>query len=343
MGRLRRKRRKNSRPVKIKQGQMADWLLFLGDGIDRGISLRRLVNMSQRLYPKWQGMFDEIDQAMLMGKPFAEALGPWLSVDTYYQLRLAERHGKLAETIHQVGKFMALQAKQRARLRAVMQYPVILLVFLVLVIVMVIHFVLPEVASWGSGAGLAIPPLVTTIGLTCAGALLASVVLLGVRWMTMDPEQRVRFLCTLPVIGRPTKYYWSYYLVANVAVMVENGMSLQEISRLVGQFDQRSMLYLVGQKISGALARGRPLEAVVSHLDYLPRELPSFLNRGLTQRELGEELAAVARLNYQRLSSRSSQLLELTQPLILVMIAAVVVVMYLSILMPIYQSLQVVE
>lgn len=56
-----------------------------------------------------------------------------------------------------------------------------------------------------------------------------------------------------------------------------------------------------------------------------------------------EELAAVARLNYQRLSSRSSQLLELTQPLILVMIAAVVVVMYLSILMPIYQSLQVVE
>ncbi|MBS7688342.1 type II secretion system F family protein [Limosilactobacillus fermentum] len=327
----------------MKQGQMADWLLFLGDGIDRGISLRRLVNMSQRLYPKWQGMFDEIDQAMLMGKPFAEALGPWLSVDTYYQLRLAERHGKLAETIHQVGKFLALQAKQRARLRAVMQYPVILLVFLVLVIVMVIHFVLPEVASWGSGAGLAIPPLVTTIGLTCAGVLLASAVLLGVRWMTMDPEQRVRFLCTLPVIGRPTKYYWSYYLVANVAVMVENGMSLQEISRLVGQFDQRSMLYLVGQKISGALARGRPLEAVVSHLDYLPRELPSFLNRGLTQRELGEELAAVARLNYQRLSSRSSQLLELTQPLILVMIAAVVVVMYLSILMPIYQSLQVVE
>lgn len=111
MGRLRRKRRKNSRPVKMKQGQMADWLLFLGDGIDRGISLRRLVNMSQRLYPKWQGMFDEIDQAMLMGKPFAEAVGPWLSVDTYYQLRLAERHGKLAETIHQVGKFMALQAK----------------------------------------------------------------------------------------------------------------------------------------------------------------------------------------------------------------------------------------
>ena len=49
----------------MKQGQMADWLLFLGDGIDRGISLRRLVNMSQRLYPKWQGMFDEIDQAML--------------------------------------------------------------------------------------------------------------------------------------------------------------------------------------------------------------------------------------------------------------------------------------
>ena len=157
MGRLRRKRRKNSRPVKMKQGQMADWLLFLGDGIDRGISLRRLVNMSQRLYPKWQGMFDEIDQAMLMGKPFAEALGPWLSVDTYYQLRLAERHGKLAETIHQVGKFLALQAKQRARLRAVMQYPVILLVFLVLVIVMVIHFVLPKVASWGSGAELAIP------------------------------------------------------------------------------------------------------------------------------------------------------------------------------------------
>ena len=91
MGRLRRKRRKNSRPVKMKQGQMADWLLFLGDGIDRGISLRRLVNMSQRLYPKWQGMFDEIDQAMLMGKPFAEALGPWLSVDTYYQLRLADQ------------------------------------------------------------------------------------------------------------------------------------------------------------------------------------------------------------------------------------------------------------
>jgi competence protein ComGB len=343
MGRSRRKRLKSSRPAKMKAGQLADWLLFLGDGIDRGISLRRLVNMSARLYPKWKEMFNEIDQAMLTGMPLAEAMAPWLSIDTYYQLRLAERHGKLGDTIHQLGHFLSLQAKQRARLRAAMQYPLILLTFLAVVVIMVVHFVLPEVSNWGSGSPALIPPVVKTMGLTLVGVLLGGGLLIVTRWFSMNPEQRVRFVCALPVLGQPTRYYWGYYLVANVAVMVENGMSLQEINRLVGKFDQRSMLYLTGKRISDALSRGQPLERVLEHLNYLPKELPSFLNRGLTQQELGEELAAVARLNFKRLSLRSAQLLELTQPLILIILAVVVVVMYLSILMPIYQSLQVVE
>lgn len=343
MTRLQLRPRRSWQRDNLSTRELSEWFLFVGDGLERGLSLRRLVDLSRSLYPRHRDLFTRLDQALLAGSPLAEALAPKLGIDTYYQLQLAEQHGNLGATLQQLGRFLTMRDQQRQRLKGLLQYPLLLVVFLIGVLWVILTWVMPEVGSW-DGAGTprlpAVAHLILWNALGVGGALLGS----GAwRWWHLDRESRVSLSCRFPLIGRSVRLYWHYYLTANLAVMVSNGMSLREVATVVDQFDHRSMLYLVGQRLTRACAAGRSLDQAVAPLVYLPGELPAFFNRGLSQTELGRELSALARLDFQRLNRTSGQLLELLQPLLLLLIAAAVVGMYLMLLMPIYHSLQVVN
>lgn len=343
MAGLRMPRPRNWQRDRMRGRELAEWFLFVGDGLARGLSLRRLVALSKSLYPRHRDLFTRLDQALLAGAPLAQALAPRLGVDTYYQLHLAEQHGHLGTTLQQLGHFLTVKDQQRQRLRGLLQYPVLLVAFLVGVIWLVGGWVLPEMGNLNGGGSLVLPEASRSFLGCLLGGLLALGVSVTWRWWRMDREARVTWACHLPVIGRSVRLYWHYYLTANLAVMVSNGMSLREVATVVDQFDHRSMLYLVGRRLTRACAAGRSLDQAVAKLVYLPGELPAFFNRGLSQTELGRELSALAHLDFQRLNRRSGQLLELLQPILLLLIAAAVVGMYLVLLLPIYHSLQVVN
>lgn len=343
MNRLHQPRPRNWRPAKLSKRELAEWFIFLGDGLERGLSLRRLVDLSRSLYPRRRDHFARLDQALSAGTSLAEALAPQLGVDTYYQLQLAEQHGNLGGTLQQLGHFLTVKHQQRQRLQGLLQYPLLLVIFLIGVLWVVVTWVLPEIGSWGGAKPF---QLSATSQFILRGALGTSGALAGWavwRWCHLDREAQVNLTCRLPVIGRPICLYWNYYLTANLAVMVSNGMSLHEVAAVVDRFDHRSMLYLVGRRLTQACAGGHSLDQAVTKLIYLPSELPSFFNRGLSQTELGRELGALAQLDFQRLNRTSGQLLELLQPILLLLIAGVVVGMYLLLLLPVYHSLQVVN
>ena len=56
--------------------------------------------------------------------------------------------------------------------------------------------------------------------------------------------------------------------------------------------------------------------------------------------QLGTDLMALGKIQFQRLLAQLEELLSFVQPVIFIVIAVVIVVLYLSILLPIYQSIQ---
>lgn len=307
-----------------------------------GFSLQQAVGFTSRALPQLNYPLRLVSGRLAAGESFARAVQPLVNVDLQVQLSLAEHHGNLAETLNEIGKFMALQQKQRQKLHTLLQYPLLLIGMLTGLLVALKLFVFPEISSWqGASAQSWWQQVPWQILLACALAIVAvSLACQLSRWRKRDANQRAAWLSRLPVVGKMFRDYFGYYLVSNLAVMLKHGLSMKECCQVAASFDRRSLLAWWGRAIAQSGKAGGGLLDSVRACPYLPRELPFFFERGLTASQLADELTAYHRLLFRRLLTATERLLVLVQPALFLVVAAMIVAMYLSILLPIYHTLQ---
>ena len=138
----------HTKPVNFKAGQQADWFLLMHDLLAVGFSLQHAVQFSQRVYPQQAAFFSKIDQQLRTGYLLADALKPYLRIELYYQLLLAEQHGSLSITLKEIGQYLQVQKQQHRQLKTLLEYPLILLVMLGTILAALLIFVFPELQSW---------------------------------------------------------------------------------------------------------------------------------------------------------------------------------------------------
>jgi len=122
--------------------------------------------------------------------------------------------------------------------------------------------------------------------------------------------------------------------------LLQHGFSLREICQLTNSFDDDSLLHQVGQAAFELSSQGRQLTDLILKAPFLPDELAIFINRGLTNEQLGQELTLFSKLKFKKFRQSTMHILVLVQPALFILIAAGIFLMYLSILLPIYHSLQ---
>lgn len=317
------------------------WFLLIHDLLTVGFSLQHALRFTKTVMPGLKPLLCEVEQQLAAGEMLATGLKKYVSQDLYYQLRLAEQHGALAQTLNELGTLRMTEIRQRRKLRGLLRYPLLLLGMLAVVVSGLVIFVYPELHSWqaqptGSGwSNLAINVLIYL--LTCLPVIGS---LQWYRWRHLSARQRMIRRCHLPVVGHSYRLYYSYYLTTNLAGMLRHGLSLKEIIRVTGQYGTDSLLYQFSAIIRKLVAEGEQVDRVIIHYPFIPNELVVFINKGATRQELGDELAVFAQLQFKRLVHSIERLLTWVQPVVFALIAAVIVVLYLSILLPIYHSLQ---
>ena len=97
-----------------------------------------------------------------------------------------------------------------------------------------------------------------------------------------------------------------------------------------------------GNKIMNTIQRDGDISEVVATYSFLPNELIVFMNKGATRENMGRNLIVFANLKFKALTTAIEHLLIFVQPVIFSIIAIIIVILYLSILLPIYHSFQVV-
>ncbi|MFR0771742.1 MAG: type II secretion system F family protein [Limosilactobacillus pontis] len=246
-----------------------------------------------------------------------------------------------ASDIKRVGDPSNDCSRQRRKLRGLLQYPLILLGMLAMVVCGLIIFVYPELHSWQARPGSdRWQTLTINLGIYLLTCLLIVGGLHWYRWRRLSPCQQMIRRCHWLIVGRSYRLYYSYYLTSNLAGMLRHGLSLQEIIRVTNQYGKQSLLYQFSAIIRQLVAEGEQFDRVIVRYPFIPNELVVFINKGITLEELGDELTVFAQLQFKRLVCSIERLLVWVQPMIFVLIATVIVTLYLSILLPIYHSLQ---
>jgi general secretion pathway protein F len=291
------------------------------------------------------------------GAPFARALGlhPREFSAIYTGVIAAgEQSGQLGTVLERLADDLETREALKNKLIGASLYPAIVTLVAIVIVVFLVSYVVPQVAGvfagskralpWLTVAMLAISDFVRGYGWLMLGLLVLGGIALVVA--RKQPPLRLRMDAAwlrLPLVGRLARGYNAARFASTLAMLALAGVpilrALQTAAETLGnqamRADALEALVLVreGAPLASALAskkRFPPLVAMFARLGEQTGQLPVMLQRAAHQ--LGAEV--------QR---RAMHLATILEPLLIVVMGAVVMLIVLAVLMPIIQLNQLVK
>ncbi|MGT2716506.1 competence type IV pilus assembly protein ComGB [Streptococcus respiraculi] len=278
-------------------------------------------------------------QGLLAGKPFAVLLSDLQFSDAVVtQVALAEVHGNLELSLTHIQDYLGNLVKVRKKLVEVATYPVILLLFLLVIMLGLKSYLLPQLEE-GSGARTIIN-LLPLVFLVSAVIGLALVVLLSYCYRRSEKIKTVSLLAGLPFAGRLLQLYLTAYYAREWGNLIGQGLEMTQIVELM-QHQQSDLFRRIGRELGLALERGVAFEEHIKHYPFFKKELSLMIEYGQVKDKLGHELRLYANECWEEFFAKLNTAMQLIQPMVFLFVAVIVVLIYVAMLLPIYQNLEV--
>jgi competence protein ComGB len=249
------------------------------------------------------------------------------------QLMIAQINGGLQQTLEQCGNILKSKAKQHAKLRELLAYPIFILGFLVLMMVGMKVYILPQLGTTESGGQL---DLFTKIGglILVVTSIIAGIFMVKVKHQ--NEYQRAQTLIKLPLLSESYLNFYQYSILQSWGMQFSKGMDLQKICQNNQEFPQGSIQNVLATNLLNSLVKGISFQDVIEQEKLLPNELKLIFYLGAGGEEMATDILLIAELKYQQTQASIKKLLRLVQPILFGVIAVFILIAYLMILLPVY-------
>lgn len=267
-------------------------------------------------------------------------------------VRAGEESGTLALSLSRLADHLERQAATRNRVRSALTYPLLMAAVASLVVVFLLTFVVPKIVGVFANLGRALP-LPTRILIGVTDVLAASwwailIVLAGavlwIRRYVATPEggrRRDSLALSLPLVGRVAHLSSLSRFARTLSTMVAGGIPVDRALRVVAPVVGNTV---IAGRIEAAAARvveGSSLsEALRLHAE-IPPTLVQMVAIGEESGKLDYLLDKMADAIDGEIEARLSRMLSLLEPLIILLMGAVVGFIVISVLLPLLEISQI--
>lgn len=281
----------------------------------------------------------QMKQGLSQGKSFSEMMGNLgFSSAIVTQLSLAEVHGNLHLSLGKIEEYLDNLARVKKKLIEVATYPIILLAFLLLIMLGLRNYLLPQLDS--SNIATVVISNLPQIFLGLALAL-GTVSLTGLFFYRKSRKIQVfSFLAKIPFMGMFIQYYLTAYYAREWGNMIGQGLELSQIFQMM-QEQGNPLFKEIGQDLEQSLQNGREFSKVVQNYPFFRRELGLIIEYGEVKSKLGSELEVYAEKTWESFFTRVNQTMNLVQPLVFIFVALLIVLLYAAMLLPMYQNMEI--
>ena len=341
-----------TRPV-FSATSLAIWTRQLAGLVGSGLTLERALTAlademeNERQHHMVAALRAEVNAGSSFGKALARF--PREFPDIYVAVVGAgEQSGHLAQVLERLADDLEERQALNAKLMAATLYPAIVTVAAISIVLLLMTYVVPQVANVFVGTKHALP-LLTVVMLAFSAFLRAwGLVLLfalamavaALRYALRAPLFRERFdaaWLNLPVLGRLSRQYNAARFAGTLAMLSGAGVpilkSLQAAAETLGNRSMRAdaldALVLVRE--------GAPLASALAQKKRFPALLAMFARIGEQTGRLPEMLQRAATQLSTEVQRRALQLATLLEPLLIVGMGLVVMLIVLAVLLPIIQ------
>ncbi len=304
-----------------------------------GFHLAETVNFLGRSALLESVYVDTMRDGLSTGQPFSKIMGCLGFSDAIVtQLSLAEFHGNVTLSMVKIEEYLENLSKVRKKLIEVATYPLLLLGFLVLIMLGLRNYLLPQMDSSNLATQIIshLPQIFLGIVLFLSLSVLAFLV-----YVRKTAKLKLfSFLANIPILGPYISIYLTAYYAREWGNMIGQGLELGQIFQMMQE--QPSKLFQeIGGDLELALQNGQGFSQKVQDYPFFKKELGLIIEYGEVKSRLGRELEVYAEKTWEEFFTRVNRAMNLVQPLVFVFVALMIVMLYAAMLLPIYENMEV--
>jgi type II secretory pathway component PulF len=317
-------------------------------GIDVASALGSLASQCQR--PALAQVLREVHESVLAGSTLSEAMRQQTHVfDRSFVATIAagEASGEMSRVLRQLAQIQQSEMRSRRAMKSMMTYPILLISVASSVIVGLVLFVLPQFAQIFSQYEMSLPA-VTQMLISLAAELrgrwwiwfpMFAITVTGL-WTWRKTDQGRRSLDALwlhtPVIQQVCRTHLVGRTCQLLGLMLDSGVPLLDSLRLTREATDNRLYKELLAESEEAVINGRSLASVWQHSDIIPQSAREMMITAESTGNLGEVSQLLGEYYDEEAQGRMRQLVGLLEPVITVVMGAIVAVIVLAVMLPVF-------
>ena len=338
----------------LKTAQVADFCRSLGTLLAAGVPLVRafaILGEEEGLDPKAKAVYEAVRTELRKGVPLSDAMeaqAPAFPALLVAMLRSAESTGSIDKACLRMANHYEKEHKLDQEVGNSLMYPAILGVLIVVVLLILMGYVVPQFEEMFAQMETLPLPTVILLGISdflkanwLLVALGAAVLAVGVRSLFLLPAVRLqwdRFILHAPVVGRLNRKICTARFARTLSNLYSSGvpivMALQSGQQTVGN-------RWIASQFDGVLTSvraGHPLSESLKEVDGFERKLSSTVMVGEETGKLDSMLATTSETMDYEAEMATKKLMTLIEPVMIVVMAVMVAFVIIAVILPIYLS-----
>jgi general secretion pathway protein F len=332
---------------------LAVWTRQLAGLVMAGLPLERaltaLVDEAEDI--RQRELLVQLRSEVQAGHAFARALGTApREFDEVYRAVIAagEQGGALGRVLEKLADDLEARQLLRARLIGASLYPAIVSAIALLIVIFLLTYVVPQVASVFSTSRRALPWLTVAmlglsdfarhwgwlVGLAAVGGVGA---LAALRRQAASRQRLDAAWLRLPVVGRLARGYHAARFASTLALLAEAGVPILKALQTAAETLGNRALRTDALDALVQVREGAPLAAALAAKKRFPGLLPMFARLGEQTGQLPQMLGRAAAQLSSEVQRRALALATVLEPLLIVAMGGVVMLIVLAVLLPIIQ------
>ncbi|MEK7213757.1 MAG: type II secretion system F family protein [Patescibacteria group bacterium] len=262
-------------------------------------------------------------------------------------IKAGEESGKLDETFNYLADYLDRTYELTSKAKGALIYPAFVIMTFITVMILMFTMVIPKISTILVESGQDIP-IYTKIVLGISnffvgyGFILLAVVIIGgfflFRYIHTAQGKEVydRFKLSIPYFSSLFKKLYLARLADNMNTMLISGIpmlrSLELTSSVINNDVYKEILNQAVESVKG----GKPISEALSGHNEIPGIMIQMMKVGEESGELGSILKTLAKFYAREVTTAVDALVDLIEPLMIVLLGAGVAILLASVLIPIY-------
>lgn len=301
-----------------------------------------------------------LDQAALHirnGTQISDALAvPCLPFYKIYRASImaGEKSGHLEQVLEKFNSYLARVSDMRRKTISALTYPVMLLVFMSVMVGVIMIYVIPKFSEFYDNFDAALPAI-TIFFIETANFLKANLpgilaALLGgyaaIRMLEhFSPDRPIidRYKTRIPFISRIIHENAVAVFSRTMSILISGGIPVPESTDIAVETFANRYYFSQVRAIPENIRQGRALSDVLDEIAIMPRLLVEMTRVGETSGNLPGVLDESADFYERSIDMRIHSLISLIEPVIIVTLGMVIAMMLVSVYLPIFSSIRVIQ